>query len=56
MLTVVVMPGINEAGCILQAIASLGFSPGAPPQQDARLVIVDNGSTLGIGDFGTGPR
>lgn len=47
MLTVVVMPCLNEAGCIMQTIASLGFNPGDPPPQDARLVIVDNGSTDG---------
>lgn len=47
MLTFVVMPCLNEAGCVAQAAASLGFGPNADPPEDAELLAVDNGSTDG---------
>lgn len=41
------MPCLDEAELIGRTIASLGFSSGLEPPTDARLVIVDNGSTDG---------
>ncbi|WP_294235187.1 glycosyltransferase [uncultured Sphingomonas sp.] len=51
MLTVAVMPCLDEAADVRDTIASLGFLEAAPPVPDAHLVVVDNGSTDGTLDI-----
>ena len=45
LLTIVIMPCLNEAEHVAGAAASLGFAPDAAQTDDTHLVVVDNGST-----------